>query len=240
MSLYKRFASNSPNSQRQAVQTETVDVSVAINRIMEHLKNIDEKIQNLDKKVDRLTDSPPTWYQSRLSPVMKEVTESHPAIGSLAFTAFILKESSKMAEKSCNAVLEKFPDIQHRAEGKEKLEQDGAMIHQVCEKANLAKPIDFWRQPCKNQKNPRVIKVRFNSTEDRDNFLKAFKKNYQGPGRPPISRRDLTVPELELLYALRNQVYKANSECGQARFYVHHDLTIRENTNPKPFAVRKP
>lgn len=235
-SLFKRHATNSPSALKQTINLD--EDRNAINLIIDHLKKLDAKLDDLTAKVNKFSDSSPPWYRNTLPPLMKDLAENNPVIGSLAFSSFILHESAKMQEKSCNAVLEKFPDVPNRAQGKEKLSSDGNMINDTCTKAGIPIPLDYWRQPSKNPNHPRVIKVHFGTVDERDDFLRAFRKNYQGTGRPPIARRDLTVPELQLLYELKKEAYDANINCGKGRFYVH-DLTIRESKDPKPFVNRK-
>ena len=179
----------------------------------------------------------PKWFFDKMSTNLQGASRSDPSIPTLAYSSFLVREAAKATEKSFNAVIEKLPDsVVRNNDTHEVLPSDGTFINAICEKGGLAKPTSFWRQPSKNPKNPRVIKVHFDSTKDRNNFIFNFRKNLPAlPDQPrlPTCRRDMTVPELNLLYSLRKECYNANCQVGQMKYYVK-DLDIAELSTPRP------
>ncbi|CAK5033687.1 unnamed protein product [Meloidogyne enterolobii] len=85
----------------------------------------------------------------------------------------------------------------------------------------------------------RILKIPFCDVKSRDMFIRLFsqnKKNFPNLPHNVFVRRDLTRPELQLLYTLRKNAFNTNKFIGLYK-YVVVDLSIKTLSNPKPFKV---
>lgn len=237
----KRPNDDSPSTMRNMIEEETMDLKQICRALLSLQDLMDQILARLDLYDKWMSyDGAPSWFVHKhmVSPEHKTLIKMDSTIPSLTYAAYIIKEAAKAPEKSLNAVIEKLPDSPTRKDGKEIIESDGAFIRKICDNAGVPHPLEFWRQPQKSNDRPRIIKVKFPTTKDRDNFIYRFRKNlpHGTNGRPPTCRRDMTVPELELLYTLRKQVYEMNKEAGCLKYYVK-DLTVAISPSPRPFTT---
>ena len=235
--MTKRPNPESPSSVKATVTEEFLV------KMQENYASLLEEIKSIKNDLSTMRSTSieaPGWFQEKMSTNLKGAATKDPSISSLAYSSYLIREAAKATEKSFNAVIEKFADtVDRKNDIHEVLPSDRKLIDAICEKGSLVKPVSFWRQPSKNPKNPRVIKVHFETTKDRNNFIFNFRKNLPTlPDQPrlPTCRRDMTVPELDLLYSLRKQCYAANSQMGQMKYYVR-DLDISELAVPRPLNV---
>lgn len=136
-----------------------------------------------------------------------------------------------MAEKDFNAVIEHLdePEPSAARNVKASFQSDTDLVKNICATGEVQGFVECWRNPGKSTSRARILKVRFLSTNDRDNFLRKFRSSLplNIAGKPRV-RRDMTPPELQLLYELRKTCYELNQECGWQKHYIR-DLTIAEN-----------
>ena len=245
----KRNAQMSPESFRalvteeiNATKTDLTDVFKQIQnefkKVVNKLDALDQRMEDMEKKLSGI----PSWWnpETHMNNEMKEICSNDVSCAELSFASFTLAESVKAMNKARNAVLENLIDIEERKPGKEKLDQDRQFVNDVCERGNLTKPIEIWREPSKNLTKPRVLKLKFTTTEERNNFLFNARKNMPVTisGRKPTIRRDMTRTELILLHKLRSIIYEKNLADGQTTWYLR-DLTVARCTNPRPFHPRR-
>lgn len=139
--------------------------------------------------------------------------------------------------KSKRAVIERVPeDVDAKA-----------LVQNIVEECGLADKLvadEVHRHPATVRESgngmpqkPRILKVPFIDQISRDLFLRRFRKNLpkiENAPRNLLVRRDMTPPELSLLYELRKRAYEANASLNQFKFIVV-DLRIETLQNPKPF-----
>jgi hypothetical protein len=157
----------------------------------------------------------------------------------LAMGCDILRNAVHVSSKDTVAVIENLADNNPQSTD---YSQEQTFCNDICEKAGITKPSSVWRHTPKGIKpnsrvspRPRIVKVKFASVQERNNFIYKFRSNLtRDPsplisGRPPSVRRDMVPMELALLYKLRKRCYEMNQAAGQRAYYVR-DLTICEVT----------
>ncbi|CAK5088687.1 unnamed protein product [Meloidogyne enterolobii] len=150
---------------------------------------------------------------------------------------FNASNSDIVIAKSKTAVVEKFPES----------DGDVAALKEIVKECGLEKDLDekgiHRHGTNKNNFKPQIFKIHFISTKSRDKFIKSYRKIVKSnPNKYPqqsFSRRDLSPPELKLLYSLRKQAFNANLNCKLYK-YIVVDLTIIELSDPKPLHNRQP
>lgn len=228
--------------------TQNPELNETLTKVVNAVNMLSEKVQQMHSGLEavktQLSEIPvlngcPPWFHGFMSDHLKTVAASDNNIPSLAFTTFVIREAAKASEKSLNAVVERLPDTPDRTETV--LDKDLNFIKEVCSSAGISPPISVWRQPTKNTKRDRPLKVHFASKKDRDQFIFKFRSNLpksaKQNGVNPGCRRDMTVPELQMLYALRKQVWELNTKAGKMAFYVR-DLDVAECKDPRPLLVK--
>uniref|UniRef100_A0A8R1HWL3 Uncharacterized protein n=1 Tax=Caenorhabditis japonica TaxID=281687 RepID=A0A8R1HWL3_CAEJA len=146
----------------------------------------------------------------------------------------LVKEAAQMLKKSKRAVIELLPDSPDDPEQDNK---DMATILKLASKHNLTAPTSVFRHKCKSKLRP--LKLEFNSTADRDSFIKGFNRfvrpsEFSSIARKPRCRRDLTLSELTVLRCSRETIYKANKEAGMTVLFLN-DIYVKKNMSPRPF-----
>jgi len=140
--------------------------------------------------------------------------------------------------KSKTAVVEKFPES----------DGDNNLLREIVNECGLGEELDekeIHRHAGKREANvskPKIYKIHFKSSQSRDKFLKTFRKvvksNPQKYPQQSFCRRDMSPPELKLLYSLRKQAYELNKNLNLYKFIVV-DLKIMELSNPRPLRTRQ-
>jgi hypothetical protein len=156
----------------------------------------------------------------------------------LSLVCDTLRHSAKTASKDTHAVIERLYDDRSSSGHAE-----WDLISQICSTADIEKPVNIWRHNSRrseeNSTKPRPLKIAFQTSRARDVFLERFNKTLPSwrtrfPGQRPIARRDMTPPELRLLYLLRKHCYDKNQEAGRIEFVVR-DLSIIKLKDPRNF-----
>ncbi|KAL7071371.1 hypothetical protein ACQ4LE_009065 [Meloidogyne hapla] len=140
--------------------------------------------------------------------------------------------------KSKTAVVEKFPET----------DGDNELLREIVKDCGLGEELDekeIHRHASKRETNslkPKIYKIHFKSSQSRDKFLKTFRKivksNPQKYPQHTFCRRDMSPPELKLLYSLRKQAFELNKKFNLYKFIVI-DLKIVELSTPKPLRTRQ-
>ena len=181
--------------------------------------------------------APPSYAFQRTNTA--DMARSYPEIAGLVYQIDTARASSVMQEKSLHAVVENLPEPPDADKKvKQKHDSDRTLMQKICESAGIEQPEDVWRHPSRSDTRSRPIKVKFKSTDARNDFIRLFRRNLsvhynpslQG-GRLPSCRRDMSPPELQLLYILRKIAYNQNAAAGKNAWYVR-DLILTE-TDPK-------
>ncbi|KAL3123859.1 hypothetical protein niasHT_004953 [Heterodera trifolii] len=140
-------------------------------------------------------------------------------------------DSEEIIAKSKRAVLEKVPEQIDAVELVRKVAAERGLMDEVIFE-------EIHRHPklqLPSGKN-RIVKVPFVVKKNRDIFLKNFRKTLtkfiQFPKNVSV-RRDLTRPELNLLYELRRKAYAMNQSENMFK-YVVVDLSIITLKTPHP------
>ncbi|EFO96579.1 hypothetical protein CRE_15852 [Caenorhabditis remanei] len=171
-----------------------------------------------------------------------EVAKRNPKVVEVSNRLDLVTDIIQFNKKSCTAVIENLPDSKEESQ----IVQDKSFISKFALDCALPIPVEIFRVKCKNESSvSRPTKVRFGSQVERDDFLKGFYGswvNYSGRKvgpRPVRARRDMTREELNVLFAIRKEVYDANAKAGIIKFAVH-DLKIVELKTPRPLPQAKP
>ncbi|KAF1750165.1 hypothetical protein GCK72_016712 [Caenorhabditis remanei] len=205
------------------------------------------KITGIDNE-DFLREFPPLMSSltRKTSPkqcaLYNEVAKRNPKVVEVSNRLNLVTDIIAFNKKSCTAVIENLPDSKEENQQ----DQDKSLISKFSSDCSLPIPTEIFRVKCKNESSiSRPTKVRFGSQVERDDFLKGFYGSWvnyagrkMGP-RPVKARRDMTREELNVLYAIRKEVYDANTKAGQIKFVVH-DLKIVELKTPRPLPPAKP
>ncbi|KAL7078096.1 hypothetical protein ACQ4LE_001360 [Meloidogyne hapla] len=140
--------------------------------------------------------------------------------------------------KSKTAVVEKFPET----------DGDNELLREIVKDCGLGEELDekeIHRHASKRETNslkPKIYKIHFKSSQSRDKFLKTFRKivksNPQKYPQHTFCRRDMSPPELKLLYSLRKQAFELNKKFNLYKFIVI-DLKIVELSNPTQLRTRQ-
>lgn len=154
-----------------------------------------------------------------------------------------LKYSAQTPAKNTHAVIERLYDNRSA----NSVEAERKLVDSICNAAKIAHPVDVWRHNSKRMRDtasqlpqrPRPLKVQFASVRERDDFLYYFNDCLPAwrslfPGQRPTVRRDMTQPELQLLYKLRKMCYSMNQDAGLIKFVVR-DLSISQLKVPRSF-----
>lgn len=206
--------------------------------LTDEIRDLRQEIVNLKIGPQTLPYGCPPWVFRRLPKPMQEICSyGDEDIPNLLFSTFMIREVVKANKKSFNAVVERLPESDKTIA---KSDEDFKFVSDLCISANISKPEECWRQYSKNPDRVRPLKVRFTAVSDRDAFLKSFRKFCPiARGQPTISaRRDMTVPELQLLYKLRERCRIENEMSGCFKFFVC-DLSVVELARPQQL-YRKP
>jgi hypothetical protein len=218
-------------SDKKAMATTIEELKTIIIKLCEETKSLRQEIVELKSNPQTTPFGCPPWYVEKLDETQKKLA-ADPTASSLMYSSFLINESVKAIKKSFNAVIEGLADIPDRTVTK--VENDAKFVADICARGQLAAAVECWRQPSKNPNRPRVVKVRFLTVTDRDNFIVNFRKLCPVfSARAPSCRRDMTVPELQLLYSNRQSCREANIKCGQFKYYTR-DLKIVEMKVPQP------
>jgi hypothetical protein len=172
--------------------------------------------------------------------LVDEISHSNHELSILSLVCDTLRHSRNIVSKDRHAVIERLFDKRGADVQNEK-----SLIEAICRVGNLKPPSRIWRHDTKSTTTNRPLKLEFESHKERDSFLAIFSKSLRSlswfenfPGRKPIARRDMTPPELRMLYLLRKECYRRNQEAGRVEFVVV-DLQIVTLRQPYPFARRQ-
>lgn len=147
-----------------------------------------------------------------------------------------------MQEKDFHAVIERLeePEPNEPRNIRATYAADDLFIRKICTKGHLDGFVESWRHPGKNPALNRIVKVRFRSPADRDSFIRSFRMNLPPnvSGRPRV-RRDMTPPELQLLFQIRKQAWELNQVAGFGQYFVR-DLELIKNSNNSRYGRPNP
>lgn len=137
-----------------------------------------------------------------------------------------------VTKKSKSAVLERLPEGMDEKEA----------VRELAEKCELLDKIDLdnvhRHGKEKNNGKARIIKIPFQDSQSRNQFLYSFRQALHGTNFPKnlSARRDMLPNELTILYDLRREAYELNKQAN-ARKYIVVDLEIRTLNKPIPFNI---
>uniref|UniRef100_A0A1I7T843 H15 domain-containing protein n=1 Tax=Caenorhabditis tropicalis TaxID=1561998 RepID=A0A1I7T843_9PELO len=146
----------------------------------------------------------------------------------------IAKKAATLLDKSSRAVIERMTD--NPADPSQDNNQF-TFFQALATRHNLPAPTKIHRHQCQSKFRP--LKVQFNSSIERDLFIRGFNNamksedtlNKMSP--KPRIRRDLTTEELEKLRESRKFVYEENLKAGVS-LYLMDDISYKKNTKPRP------
>jgi hypothetical protein len=250
----KRFllspTSNMPKQNKLTTEHSTDTVSlenlvVLYEKFAVSLNTLTAEVTALRKEVAELREQRatsaalPKWYQSITdsNPLLKAIFTDEPELRNSAYSAYMIRQATKAQEKNYIAVIEK---LIHQDNSKDLKQLDAEFVNRICEQAQIVRPTDTWRIQIKNTNRTPPLKVRFPTTKDRDAFIFNFNRSLPPnlPSPRPTTRRDLTVPELQFTYSLREKARIANEDCNLFR-YVVRDMDIVELKNPQPLKKQR-
>ncbi|KAF1748906.1 hypothetical protein GCK72_025373 [Caenorhabditis remanei] len=212
-------------------------------KIIEEIRGV-TKLTGIDctDEFPPLTNSLTRKASPKSCALYNEVAKRNPKVVEVSNRLDLVTDIIAFNKKSCTAVIENLPDSKEESQ----TVQDKSFISKFALDCALPIPIEIFRVKCKNESSvSRPTKVRFGSQVERDDFLKGFYGswvNYSGRKvgpRPVRARRDMTREELNVLFAIRKEVYDANAKAGLIKFVVH-DLKIVELKTPRPLPQAKP
>ncbi|KAI1694090.1 hypothetical protein DdX_20298 [Ditylenchus destructor] len=141
---------------------------------------------------------------------------------------------SFLKDKSLRAVIEFLPEAANETTT---VEQDRSFVESVATAmGNSGVQFDsIKRHGNKVENRHRILKVPFDTTENRNQFIRKFRVTVNTLQNPPNVRirRDMVQSELELLRQCRAECREKNEKANEMRFYVQ-DLEIKEAASPKP------
>uniref|UniRef100_A0A8R1IBH6 Uncharacterized protein n=1 Tax=Caenorhabditis japonica TaxID=281687 RepID=A0A8R1IBH6_CAEJA len=171
-----------------------------------------------------------------------EIAKKNPKVAAVSRRLALATDLMTINHKSSTAVIENLVDSKEGSQGS----CDKLFITKFCSDSSLPIHTEVFRVPRKNESsNPCPTKVRFSSQSDRDAFLRGFITSWSGythrkiGARPVRARRDMTREELDVLYAIRKEVYEANSKAGMIKYAVH-DLNIVQLKSPRALPTASP
>lgn len=134
-------------------------------------------------------------------------------------------------------VIERLPEHIDAAELVENIAQECGVADKLIKEEVHRHPNNVRVTKAGEKEKPRILKVPFVDQTSRDHFLRNFRKSLPKIPNAPKNlsvRRDMTPPELSLLYDLRRKAYEANVASGLFKHIVV-DLRIETLKNPQPF-----
>ncbi|KAL3080488.1 hypothetical protein niasHT_038925 [Heterodera trifolii] len=143
--------------------------------------------------------------------------------------------------KSKSAVIEKLPEGDDDNAAVLRLLQECALDDKLDPEKQIHRHPATPRTSDGHQSKPRIIKVPFVDQKSRDAFLRKLPqvKKQKSIFCPNVFvRRDMTPPELDLLYFLRRHAFSLNLASGLFE-YIVVDLQLKRLTNPKPFKAKE-
>lgn len=174
--------------------------------------------------------------------IVSEFASRNSEIAVLSMTCDTLLHSTHVVAKSRHAVVERLYDTRKSDD----VTNERLLIDSICDIGNVQKPVHIWRHATKSQSTNRPLKLEFNSRSERDEFIRIFGSSIRSvswrdkfPGRKPIARRDMTPPELRLLYLLRQEAHRMNQDAGEVAYQVI-DLQLVKLKKPYPLPSTSP
>jgi len=150
------------------------------------------------------------------------------------------KEQLQLAEKAKNCVFVGVPEMDSDVNTEN---YDKTLMHTIMLNADL-KPecaIKVFRHGKKTDGKPRILKIKMESEEARESFLKSLRHNR--PDTLPKNayvRRDYTQTELQVDWQLRHECRERNTKSGPHQFLVSDFRIIELKGELKTYNARPP
>jgi len=243
----KKFVAGEVERNLADINATMIKQSDRLDEMETTMKQIVQKLDQLHTAFDKFSSA-----SDRSTATEEAVFDDHhantsnlPTPAVMGFPEFceLVKQSAQLQPKSRYAVIEKLPF--------ESEDDDRNLIEAVLTTAKI--PVTAFvrcfrhgRSRVQDGENsssqpgrPRILKVEFQSTASRDQFIRSFRQSLPPPVfqmKPAVfARRDMIDVELRYQSQLRKEVFRRNQEAGLIKFF-YRDLRIYACREPyRPF-----